>query len=201
MKTLVDPKLVQLRMRREQYVARLRMLDRASALLERNLAELESLWSLDYRLIDAAIAGNVREVAKRLQEGADPAARNAEGDPVLLLAASRDGNLAVVRELLSWGAAVDARDSTGNTALIACVRDENLLAVKELVEVGADVNAVNSDGDTPLTNAAAWGSAKVVRYLLSRGADPRQTDGAGVSALQLARQHRNQAVVQILSSQ
>lgn len=192
-------KLVRLRTRREQYVARLRLLDRASALVERNLADLQSLWELDQLLINAAIAGNAREVARRLREGADPDARDADGDPVLLLAASRDGNLAVVRELLAAGADVNAPDALGNTPLIAAVRDENLAIVKELTRGGAELDVSNLDGDTPLTNAATWGARKVVRHLLSAGADPALRDGNGLSAAELATQQGHLKLAAILS--
>ena len=181
-------KLVRLRTRREQYVARLRLLDRTSALVERNLADLESLWELDQLLLSAAVSGSATEVARRLKEGADPDARDADGDPVLLLAASRNGNLAVVRELLGAGADVNARDAMGNTPLIVAVRDENLGIVQRLTSSGAEINVSNLDGDTPLTNAATWGARNVVRHLLSEGADPAMRDGNGLSAAELASQ-------------
>jgi ankyrin repeat protein len=163
-------------------------------------AEIELLARAAYlkltkALRKACIRGDLPEIERLLNRGADVNARNKSGATPLLLAVHRDGNMDAVHWLLKAGADVNKADFSGNTPLIAAVRPGELQTVATLVEHRASINVANSDGDTPLTNAATWGSVDVVRYLLQHGADPLMTDGVGLLAADLARQHGHAAIV------
>jgi ankyrin repeat protein len=154
----------------------------------------------DRDLLNAIQDGDARSVRAALKAGANSNARDPNGEPALVLAASRGGSPGLVRLLLDAGADVNGADNSGTTALIACARDEDLASVKALVSRGADLNARNREGDTPLTNAAIWGAARVVKYLLAHGADPNLPDGLNISAAELARQKGHRAIVAMLQT-
>ena len=114
-------------------------------------------------------------------EWPDEAAGDAPARPTPpLMTAVLHGDRAAVRRLLDEGAAVDARNGAGATALMWAVGD--LEIARLLVDRGADVNAKSDDERTPLMAAAGrHGSAPVVKLLLDRRADPSATaPGRGV---------------------
>ncbi|KPJ18810.1 Leucine-rich repeat serine/threonine-protein kinase 1 [Papilio machaon] len=107
-------------------------------------------------------------------------------------------NEQLLRELLASGAAVDARDASGRTALHAAALAERSACLAALIAAGADVNATSdaaAGGETALHVAAARGHAENVRALLSAGARPELTEAAGDTALALAERgcHRHAA--------
>lgn len=90
-----------------------------------------------------------------------------------LLVASRSGHSGVVGSLIDAGASVDARTTTGETALHYAAAAGSVETVERLLDRGAEVDATeHTKGQTPLMFAAALNRADVLRTLLSRGADP-----------------------------
>ena len=53
-------------------------------------------------------------------------------------------------------------------------------------------------GGTPLHEAAAGASAAMVQLLLDRGTDPKIRSKPGVTALDLAREYKNSAAIDLL---
>ena len=101
-----------------------------------------------------------------------------------LFRAIEKGNLALVKQLISKGADVNAKDELEMTPLEAAVEKGNLSIVKYLVAKGADVNSKNKlmFGWTPL-HFAAERSLEVVKYLVSKGADVNAKDENGQTPL------------------
>jgi ankyrin repeat protein len=133
-------------------------------------------------------------VGLSLGQSATPAsaATNAQ-----LLEAAKLGQAAAVKELLSAGAAVNAGDRRGFTALMwACVGGSTAV-VRELIDNGAAVNGRASDGTTPLMLAATNGFLDITRALLLKGADVNAARGA-VRARQLAAERGHAEVVALL---
>ena len=151
------------------------------------------------QLLDAIQSRDLPKMRRLLKAGTNPNAVDKESHPAIVLAAHCSQPLQMIRVLLRGGANANATDDQGNTALMVLSRDEDIDSVKELVKHGANINAKNQDGDTPLTNAAIWGATKVVRFLLANSADRNLHDGAGITAINLARQHGYKQIVDLLS--
>jgi ankyrin repeat protein len=113
-----------------------------------------------------------------LEHGADVSALSApedyDGKTPLMWAAWKD-DTAAVEALLAYGAAVNARDKNGMTALMWASSE----AAPLLLARGADPRARDQFGRTPLSYAAYQGDVPRVRTLLSLGlpVDDRDLDG------------------------
>lgn len=97
-------------------------------------------------------------------------------------AAARD-DAATIKALLSKGAAIDARDGHGQTALLVATHANKINAAKALIEAGADVNAKDNIEDSPYLYAGARGHLEILKMTLSRGADLKSTNRYGGTAL------------------
>jgi ankyrin repeat protein len=96
-----------------------------------------------------------------------------------LFEVTRENNLAEVRRLLSVGADVNAKDSSGWTSLLEASLRCHVQVVIELMEHGADVEANTIEGWTSLHWACMKGHWAVVNELLS----PNDSNGATTSIL------------------
>jgi ankyrin repeat protein len=109
-------------------------------------------------------------------------AKSKFGRTPLIIAASEDSGMPVVRMLVEKGADVNAADhgppSTAGTVgrpnitpLLAAASSSNPDMVRYLITKGARVDVKDAVGQTALMNAAAFGSIEVIKLLLARGAD------------------------------
>jgi ankyrin repeat protein len=71
-------------------------------------------------------------------------------------------------------------------------------SVKALLDHGADVNARNEGGITALMIAAATNQADLAGLLIGAGADQSAKDETGKTALGMARDKGNDAVIKLL---
>jgi len=112
-------------------------------------------------------------------------------------AQSRDLN--TLRTLIRQGAAVNAAQPDGTTALHWAAHWNELEAVKLLLTAGANVRARNRYGATPLSEAAITGNAALVETLLNAGADANTlTTGDGETVLMTAARAGNTEAVRML---
>ena len=107
------------------------------------------------------------------QRAIDINAAEPVGRTALMYCAVR-GDAACTRVLLEAGAAPDARDATGCTALL---RASDVGVVAALLDAGADPNATNFRGITPLACAIAQNNGAGLDLLLRRGASPHTDTG------------------------
>ncbi|DBB17864.1 TPA: hypothetical protein ACH3X3_002881 [Trebouxia sp. C0006] len=99
--------------------------------------------------------------------------------------------VAVLRQLLSAGADLEAVDDEGMTPLHVAVKHEHPDLVEILLSHGARVNATNHKGFKMLqVTVRAIENAESVSLLLAHGADPAILDNQGCTAISLA-EHSN----------
>jgi uncharacterized protein len=87
-----------------------------------------------------------------------------------LHAAAAGRSLAVVKLLLEFGAASDAQQHGGWTALHAAAQNGDVPMAALLIENGADVNVRAENSQRPLDLALTKGHQSMVEYLESKGA-------------------------------
>ena len=125
----------------------------------------------------AVYEGNVAEVRRLLDEGADPNLANEYGASPMSLAAEV-ANTEILNRLLEAGADADSPNQDGQSALMAVARTGNVAAAKALLEHGATVDARESfGGQTALMWASARRHPEMMELLLAHGAsiDARST--------------------------
>jgi hypothetical protein len=103
-----------------------------------------------------------------------------------LLLAARNADPAALARELGQGAAVNARNRLGETALLIALKKNELGMAKTMLEAGADVNLAAVNGVTPLMAAAFAGEVEMVTTLLARGADINAVDRVKKNAMTYA---------------
>lgn len=99
----------------------------------------------------------------------------------------------------------NAADASGAMALHFAAAAEgdgpstDAAVIKALLDAGANVNATKLDGVTALHIAASLGKMEAAKALLAGGAKPNVADKKGRTPLSLAKEKKNQAMVDLLS--
>jgi uncharacterized protein len=160
-------------------------------------------------LLSASLAGLALIAAAGPSRAGDPCADKAlavqelrEGDQyqlaALLFSVARLGCEPEARALLDRGAAIDAKDREGATALGRAAQAGKIPVAALLIDRGANVNARAVDGSTPLFYAAEADRAAVMRLLIDRGADPNIPGRKGIRPLAAAAYNGSPGSVELL---
>src|SRR5258708_27104513 len=172
-------------------------------------------------LMLAAYKGDLREIERLIQNGADVNARNDVNNTALHFAAGGSpasqiyyGSPSAVAYLIERGADVNAQNDTGTTPLMDAVVNDNLETTKILIAHGADVNKVSKYDETALSMAVLRAHSEfadppsmvpfVRRYsdiaieLLRHGAEPNFKDFTGRTPLQTAEKFHEEGLVKEL---
>lgn len=88
-----------------------------------------------------------------------------------LLSAAASGDNSALTAALTAGAALEARDAKGRTALLIAVLRADVAMARLLVEHGADPNAIDDRNDTPWLATGVTGSVAMLETLLPAGPD------------------------------
>jgi ankyrin repeat protein len=126
--------------------------------------------------------------------------------------AAYDGDANTCERLIKSGAAVDATDKYGVTALGFAVYQQRLAVVRKLIDLGANVNHADDEGRTPLIYVARAPFGKggyaqstmaarneIAKLLLERGAEVNRAEKHhGDTALHWAVSDRNPELTQML---
>jgi ankyrin repeat protein len=146
--------------------------------------------------IRARHAGIVRRL---IAAGADLKVQDPRGSSGMVDLAIMSGDREMVRMLLEAGAALDARDNTGRTALFVAAQTGDPEMVRMVLARRVDVNARSrTPSTTPLVVAVQAGSAEIVRLLLQAGADPNVTDHYGKSPAVYANEANRPDIAELL---
>jgi carboxypeptidase family protein/ankyrin repeat protein len=136
-------------------------------------------------LIKAALDDNIEELKQALIN-IDANVRDPQTDSTALEHAVRNGNREMVQLLLWAKADVNARDRSGQTALMMLDGDVTTDMVWDLLNAGAKVNLRDIDGDTALSEIATVNNTEVLKTLLDAGAKVNAVNNQGQSALMKA---------------
>lgn len=123
-------------------------------------------------------------------------AASAEGQA--LIQAAERGDVAALDRLIAAGAALEARDGRGRTALLAATHANQVEAARRLMAAGADVNAKDAIQDSPFLYAGAEGRLEILRLTLAHGADLGSVNRFGGTALIPAAHHGHVDTVRLL---
>jgi len=148
----------------------------------------------------AAKNGRLRAVEYFLNNGADVNyRRNNDEDPVLLTA-SGNGHIEVVKLLLSREADVNGVDDHGKSSLIAASISGHAPVVELLLKNGADINHFEGHHwhRNPLLCACYYNKLDVVSILIEKGADLNVKNEDGKSPLGIAITHHNYNLIALL---
>jgi len=114
--------------------------------------------------------------------------------------ACMEGNLVLVKKLISEGADVNAKLQTSNLStplLNACARGHEKV-VACLLENGADITIGNQDGETAIHIAIKHNFVPLVEFLLSHGSTINETDNQDNTPLHHASMAGHVRIVQLL---
>ena len=114
---------------------------------------------------------------------------------LLLFPAAARGCEGLVRELLGRGAAIEARDRLGRTALALAAKEGRTRVAELLIERGASVNTRAISGATPLFFATEADHSSTAKYLLAQGADVSLPGAGGLTPLMAAAFNGNAELV------
>lgn len=132
-----------------------------------------------------------------VEKGADPLAKNANGENVMF-SAVKTNNVKIIETVMKVGTPVNERDNLGSTPLHMAVRWDATKSILRLLELGIDINAQNTSGKAALAEAALSGKMKTAKVLLDNGADVNSSDTTGCTILMDAIKGQNKNVVKLL---
>ncbi|MCQ2584219.1 MAG: ankyrin repeat domain-containing protein [Treponema sp.] len=139
----------------------------------------------------------VKAIESLVEKGANPMAKNANGENILFSAAkTNDEN--VINTVVKVGTPVNERDNLGSTPLHMAVRWDATKSIERLLELGIDIDAQNTSGKAALAEAALSGKMNTAKVLLDNGADVNSSDTTGCTILMDAIRGQNKDVVKLL---
>lgn len=147
-------------------------------------------------LIDAIIKNDEKKVFYFLKAGVNPNYKSYENVTPIMFAAE-SGYLYIVKQLIAYGADVNAEPNSGTTAIIAASKKNNIDIVELLLQNSANVNAVDQKGYSALSYAAAYGFPKLAWLLCSYGAKTENINNDN-SPMILAAYYGDNEIINIL---
>lgn len=114
---------------------------------------------------EAVMGGDTSAVKNYLKKGEDANSRD-ENNTSMLMLASRENHIDVVKILMENGADVNAINSNGWTAVMFAAYNNNNSIIEYLVRSGANVDIQNKDGMTTLMIASGESNQLTVKEIL-----------------------------------
>ncbi len=112
--------------------------------------------------------------------------------------AAANGQIDVIKRLITDFPDVNAVDPLGNSPLHMAARNGHSEVVRWLISAGANVNVSDKEGCTPLHQAAFNGHSEVISALISAGANVNGIDNRVVTPIELASKRNHNDMVLLL---
>ncbi|GFS56364.1 hypothetical protein NPIL_568051 [Nephila pilipes] len=153
---------------------------------------------VDQELFNAVEQGNLSEIEKCLNRGANVLARDSHH--TVLHSAVRSDNGEVVKLVLNkiketQGPYIDAKDTEGDTPLMWTAETGYVNAAQVLLEYGANVEVKNNNGMTALHWAAKKNHIGVLKLLIDKRANVNVQDNHGQTPSDCARKEGHGEIV------
>ncbi len=150
---------------------------------QKNPSPIQEATHSAQQLMNAAAAGNVEQVKKLLDDGANPNARR-QGVSAFA-AAAQNGHVHVVELMLDYGSDVNLKDADNSTPLSWAAFAGKIEVVESLICHGAVIDAKASDGLMPVARAIMSNQVEIVEMLLQHGANPNAMAAFGETSISL----------------
>lgn len=157
-----------------------------------------------------AAAGDLPSTLVLLQHGADPLARDSDGNTALMAAVGAGGSsrsddarrVPLLKALLRGRAdtLLEAKNKLGQGALHEAGRVGSVTLIRALLAFGCEVDRPDSLGETPLMHAVRCGSGPAVAVLLDAGANRESVSKDKMRAVDLAVLKEHTGLVGMLSN-
>jgi ankyrin repeat protein len=104
----------------------------------------------------------------------------------------------LITPLAKYGASLDARHASDDTALLIATKRRFTKVVRVLLELGANPNIPDGLGSYPIHVAGSEGHDEILRMLLEAGADLSTADGAQRRPLHKATMYGSDTIIRLL---
>lgn len=169
-------------------IARSNNIKKMTGYLEKNPKDIDRSDAFGATAVSEAVRrNNIKMLQLLFSKKADP---NRKGDgglsPIMIWSQRNQKKTAVGELLLQNGAAINARDNTGRTALMIAVQANAVNTVTFLLDNGARLDAADPKGESPLVYAIRRKNPAMIKLLLEKNARILQQNDAGNTPLHIA---------------
>lgn len=133
-------------------------------------------------LMQAAEAGNIKQVKNFLAREAKVSEQDNDGHTALHFAAA-NGHHLIILMLIREKAYVDVMSLASETPLLQAVRAGHVACIQALVKGGANLNSRDAEGHTPVMFAARLKNVSCLKLLVENGSNLHLVDGDSFIAL------------------
>jgi ankyrin repeat protein len=151
-------------------------------------------------LMSAANEGDKKTVQALIKSKADINAKDPEQKRTALYFAISNEHQEVIKLLIDKGASLENLSEDRETALFMATTTNNNDLMKTVIKKNKKlINIPDSEGTTPLMEAAKYGTKKTVEILLNAGAKKDLKNKLGSTALEIAKENKNDDAIKALS--
>jgi len=151
-------------------------------------------------LMQAANDGKKKAVETLLKEKADINAKDPEQKRTALYFAISNEHKEVIKLLIDKGASLENLSEDQESALFMATTTNNYDLMKTVLKKNKKlIDTPDNEGTTPLMEAAKYGTKQTIEILLKAGAKKDLKNKLGSTALDIAKENKNEEAIKALS--